>query len=494
MSNKFLDDVGLTYLWGKLKALLATKADKTTATATADGLMSAADKSNLDLLVGNIDGEVEIWDVTGTATSGSTVTITGHTSTPYEDVATALSHNIMPILRFNDLLYFISGVFTAAEGDDDETTTRYTFIHHETYRRKIINVRANETVTYTYPAGGAPQYHQSSDTTYGAGTQSAYGHVKVVDNVTSSAYAAGEALAAHQGYVLKQAIDGKQASISGGASTITSSNLTANRALVSNGSGKVAVSAVTSTELGYLDGVTSAIQTQLNNKLNKTMQATSCAVISDGNGDIVGSETTAAQIAALRTLDTTSTVQTQIDGKAPTNHQSTGTDYGVGTSAAYGHLKIANNLSTASFDASAPVALSAYQGKLLNDGIAAVTPTLPSINVTGKSNQSITSATDTNMGSFTLAKGLWIVTVTARWNANASGVRQVWLASSSTGSALNYSSVVSHQGANGAITSEQLTVFLNVASSTTYHIVVRQSSGSALTCNTAYSACRLGAA
>ena len=42
--------------------------------------------------------------------------------------------------------------------------------------------------------------------------------------------------------------------------------LTASRALVADGSGKVAVSAVTATELGYLDGVTSAIQTQLNAK------------------------------------------------------------------------------------------------------------------------------------------------------------------------------------------------------------------------------------
>ena len=42
--------------------------------------------------------------------------------------------------------------------------------------------------------------------------------------------------------------------------------LTTNRALVSNGSGQVSVSGVTSTELGYLDGVTSSVQTQLNNK------------------------------------------------------------------------------------------------------------------------------------------------------------------------------------------------------------------------------------
>lgn len=56
----------------------------------------------------------------------------------------------------------------------------------------------------------------------------------------------------------------KQAVITGAATTITTSNLTASRALVSDGSGKVAVSTVTSTELGHVSGVTSAIQTQLN--------------------------------------------------------------------------------------------------------------------------------------------------------------------------------------------------------------------------------------
>lgn len=67
---------------------------------------------------------------------------------------------------------------------------------------------------------------------------------------------------------IQTALSSKQDSITGGASTITDDNLTANRALVSNSSGKVAVSAVTSTELGYLDGVTSNIQTQLNSKLS----------------------------------------------------------------------------------------------------------------------------------------------------------------------------------------------------------------------------------
>lgn len=56
--------------------------------------------------------------------------------------------------------------------------------------------------------------------------------------------------------------------VTGAASTIVSSDLTVDRALISNGSGKVAVSSVTSTELGHLSGVTSAIQTQINGKVS----------------------------------------------------------------------------------------------------------------------------------------------------------------------------------------------------------------------------------
>ena len=66
---------------------------------------------------------------------------------------------------------------------------------------------------------------------------------------------------------IQTALASKQDTVVGGASTITEDNLTASRALVSNSSGKVAVSNVTSTELGYLDGVTSNVQTQLNKKL-----------------------------------------------------------------------------------------------------------------------------------------------------------------------------------------------------------------------------------
>ena len=72
--------------------------------------------------------------------------------------------------------------------------------------------------------------------------------------------------ATHKAYV-----DGiaalKQDTLTGAATTIAASNLTASRALASDGSGKVAVSAVTATELGYVAGLASALQTQLDARL-----------------------------------------------------------------------------------------------------------------------------------------------------------------------------------------------------------------------------------
>lgn len=79
---------------------------------------------------------------------------------------------------------------------------------------------------------------------------------------------------------------GKQSAITGAATTITSSDLTENRALISNGSGKVAVSPVTSTELGYLSGVTSSIQTQLNSKLSASDVSAWAKKSSLDHGDI----------------------------------------------------------------------------------------------------------------------------------------------------------------------------------------------------------------
>lgn len=58
----------------------------------------------------------------------------------------------------------------------------------------------------------------------------------------------------------------KQDTITGAATSITSDDLTAERAVISDASGKVAVSTVTTTELSYLSGVTDGVQAQLDGK------------------------------------------------------------------------------------------------------------------------------------------------------------------------------------------------------------------------------------
>ena len=62
--------------------------------------------------------------------------------------------------------------------------------------------------------------------------------------------------------------------------------MTASRALISDASGNLVVSDVTSTQLGYLTGVTDAIQTQLNGK-----QATLTFGIADTNAVRIDSTT-----------------------------------------------------------------------------------------------------------------------------------------------------------------------------------------------------------
>lgn len=61
--------------------------------------------------------------------------------------------------------------------------------------------------------------------------------------------------------------DSKQDNITGAGSTITKNNLEADKALVSDSSGKVAVSDVTAAELGYLGGSVSNIQAQINHAM-----------------------------------------------------------------------------------------------------------------------------------------------------------------------------------------------------------------------------------
>jgi len=139
-------------------------------------------------------------------------------------------------------------------------------------------------------------------------------HTSIADNASVAA-AASAAVEAR-----------RVANIAGAVSTITTGNLTASRALASDSSGKVAVSAVTATELGYLDGVGSAIQTQINSKqatitgaattIDDTNLTASRAVVSDGSGKVAVSAVTSTELGYVASV--TGAIQTQLDAKGTT--------------------------------------------------------------------------------------------------------------------------------------------------------------------------------
>jgi len=160
--------------------------------------------------------------------------------------------------------------------------------------------------------------------TKGSLTESTSG-VLTITNGTSAVIGSGTTIEVKQSSALQNGylssanwstFNGKQDSITGGATTIATSNLTALRAVASDASGKVAVSATTSTELGYVSGVTSAIQTQLNAKqgsLTLTTTGTS------GAATLVGSTLNIPQYSGGGSSYTFSTGLTNSSGTVTSN-------------------------------------------------------------------------------------------------------------------------------------------------------------------------------
>lgn len=132
---------------------------------------------------------------------------------------------------------------------------------------------------------------------------------------------------------LQTALTSKQDVIVGAASTITENNLVTDRALVSNSSGKVAVSNVTSTELGYLDGVTSNVQTQLDKKLEK-------APVTSVNSKTGAVQLNASDVGALPNTTVIPTKTSQLD-----NDSGFITDIPIASATQLGGVKVGAGLS-----------------------------------------------------------------------------------------------------------------------------------------------------
>lgn len=104
---------------------------------------------------------------------------------------------------------------------------------------------------------------------------------------------------------------------------------------------------------------------------------------------------------------------------------------------------------------------------------------------------SATSATATNISQVTLSAGTWIVSYSATFASNATGRRNMRIATSSTSTAasMEYSMIV--PAANGAQTILGKTVVLVLTASQTWYLNAMQNSGSTLDCSGVIRAVRI---
>lgn len=183
---------------------------------------------------------------------------------------------------------------------------------------------------------------------------------------------------------LQGILDGKQAKITGAATTVTVSDLAQSMVMVTDSSGKIAASTtVTSTELGYLDGVLSPIQTQITDKIPKSWRGTADGVASlDSGGKVPSSQLPSyvddiievATVAALPTTGQTGVIYVITSG-ADINKQYrwTGTAYTmVSSPIGLSNVAAAAVNTSASAGTSSDAARADHVHNLANNAVATV--------------------------------------------------------------------------------------------------------------------------
>ena len=230
-------DLGAASITGTL-AIGDGGTGQTTAAAAANALLNISQ-----------GGALAIGDSSDTITIAGNLTVTGDTTYSNETIQIVTDNTLAFRAGDGDTNEIL---LTAANATSDKTITLPNLAGHVA----LFAAAATETITST------PAELNKLDGYNGSVTELNYLKSLYDTGVTSTEFDYLDGVSSN----IQTQLNAKQATITGGATTITSSNLTASRALVSNASGKVAVSAVTSTEIGYLDNVSSNIQTQLDGK------------------------------------------------------------------------------------------------------------------------------------------------------------------------------------------------------------------------------------
>ena len=221
-------------------------------------------------------------------------------------------------------------------------------------------------------ADKAPKAHASTTTAYGVGDGSKYGHVRLSDSHASTSGVSGgiaaTPAAVKSAYDLANqasgtAQDAKTAAQGANTAAMNAKQVAAEAAAMAEG---CAPKAHASTETTY--GAGSAAQyghVKLSDATNGTggatggvaatpkavkaaydlaSQASSAASSAYDLANEAGQVATDAAQTAADAQSAADAAQAAVGGKAPTNHASTGTTYGKGTSTNYGHVKLSDSI------------------------------------------------------------------------------------------------------------------------------------------------------
>lgn len=237
------------------------------------GITTSFPVNSVILLVYTLDGTTARWkahdyDANTKTTAGSSnkastkLFLIGAES--QASSATTYSNSEIYINKSNQL-YSASGFSGDLKGNADTATKASQDasgnVISTTYETKTAaNEKLKAAKTYAEEQASAAATAVKNELLNGAGA--AYDTLKELGDLIVANDSAIDAL--------ETVASGKQDKITGAATTIVTNNLTDGRALVSNSLGKVVVSSTTTTELEYLNGVSSNIQTQLDGKSSST--------------------------------------------------------------------------------------------------------------------------------------------------------------------------------------------------------------------------------
>lgn len=227
--------------------------------------------------------------------------------------------------------------------------------------------------------GKAPQNHASTATTYGIGNATSYGHVRLSDATDStmgepsgvaatptavrSAYDAALAAKSRADDAYTSA-DAAGLDASNAQNTATAAQVTADAAMAAAEASAPKNHAVsvttfgagTSANYGHVrlsdatgstsaaSGGTAATPAAVKAAYDLASQASSAASSAYDLANEAGQVATDAAQTAADAQSAAEAAQAAVGGKAPTNHASTATTYGKGTSTNYGHVKLSDSI------------------------------------------------------------------------------------------------------------------------------------------------------